>query len=946
MRRMAMRGAIALLIMAQFLPGASAASDPPRAARAFAEARRALASGDMAAARIHLRNAVRADPGDAEARHALGSVNLALGDFAAAEKDIRAARRAGLPADRGDADLALALLRQRKFVALLDETSASDAAPRREARLRLLRAAAQAALLNHDEAERELRAALAVAPSAAAHVALGRLALARRDAAGARDAAAAAIALDPGDAEAWVLRGRADRAAGEGPGAAEAFERAIALAPRLVSARLARAGVALAAGDVAAARADADAILAVDPAQPQGLYLRALTAALAGEPARAAEILPRIEAVLGAFPAGRLLAAQVHAALGRPHLAEREINALLAAHPDHRPARRALARLLLLRGEAQAALGALPNGETPDDDGDAHALRGEAMLRLDRWDEAARAFAAAAARGAPEDGRLVVGLAASDLLAGRREDGLRRLEAAIALDPVPTAAIDLLMRLLVEGGETERARAAAGRLRARLPRSPLPDFHLAAIAASEGRRAEAEHALRASLRADPNFKPARMHLAGLLAAAERPDEAAKALRGLLERAGGDGDAEALSALGRLEQRRGDVPRALRWFERAIAADPRAAGPRIALSEALLAQGDPRKALVVARGLLEVAPLDPRGADLMGRIHLASGQPVDAAAMFRRAAAQAPAEPTTWSRLAAALAALGDQPGARGALEEGLRARPDALALWVQRVAIEWRAGGPAAALRAAEELRDRHPGAAAGHLVAGDVRLAAGDRVGATEAYETAFARAPGSDAAARVFDMRLASGAGNAQAVAFARDWLRRHPRDLVIRHRLVALALRAGNTGEAIAELEALIGVAPGDAVALNNLAWLLAAQGDARAVPLAARAHALAPDDPAVADTLGLALLRAGEVVEAVGMLRLALARAPGSAQLRMRLATALAETGAREEARRLAGAALAGGDGFPGRDEARRLLERLGEEGVAPAKTPLAPRARGG
>jgi hypothetical protein len=78
----------------------------------------------------------------------------------------------------------------------------------------------------------------------------------------------------------------------------------------------------------------------------------------------------------------------------------------------------------------------------------------------------------------------------------------------------------------------------------------------------------------------------------------------------------------------------------------------------------------------------------------------------------------------------------------------------------------------------------------------------------------------------------------------------------------------------------------------------------------------------------------------------MLRLALARAPGSAQLRMRLATALAETGARDEARRLAGAALAGGDGFSGRDEARRLLERLGEDRAAPAKTPLAPRARGG
>jgi predicted Zn-dependent protease len=361
---------------------------------------------------------------------------------------------------------------------------------------------------------------------------------------------------------------------------------------------------------------------------------------------------------------------------------------------------------------------------------------------------------------------------------------------------------------------------------------------------------------------------------------------------------------------------------------------------------LLALEDPRKALVAARGFLEFAPLDPRAADLMARVYLALGEPVDAAAMFRRAVALAPTEPAGWLRLAGALGAAGDQAGARAALEEAVRARPAALASWSQRVAFAWREGGPDAALRVAEDLRARHPEATAGDLTVGDVMLAAGDRAGAMRAYVAAFSRAPDSETAARIFDLRVEAPGGAAEAPAFARDWLRRHPADVAMRHRLAALALRAGRDAEAIAELEALIAIAPGDVAALNNLAWLLAARGDAQAVLLAGRAHALAPGHAAVADTYGLALVAAGRSEEAAGILRQALALSPASAQLRYRLATALAAAGHREEAHRLVGAALDGGDAFAGRAEALGLAERLAREGRGASKTPLEPRARGG
>ncbi|MCS6855809.1 MAG: hypothetical protein NZ523_13800, partial [Elioraea sp.] len=75
---------LAVLALGTALLAAPASANPERA-------RAAEARGDLRAAQIEWRNAVRANPNDPQLRAALARISLALGDGDTAEKEARAA---------------------------------------------------------------------------------------------------------------------------------------------------------------------------------------------------------------------------------------------------------------------------------------------------------------------------------------------------------------------------------------------------------------------------------------------------------------------------------------------------------------------------------------------------------------------------------------------------------------------------------------------------------------------------------------------------------------------------------------------------------------------------------------------------------------------------------------------------------------------------------------
>jgi cellulose synthase operon protein C len=117
------------------------------------------------------------------------------------------------------------------------------------------------------------------------------------------------------------------------------------------------------------------------------------------------------------------------------------------------------------------------------------------------------------------------------------------------------------------------------------------------------------------------------------------------------------------------------------------------------------------------------------------------------------------------------------------------------------------------------------------------------------------------------------------------------------------------------------------PGNVMALNNLAWVLASNGRPDALAYAKQAEALAPDSAAILDTLAFTLVAGKQFSEALAVQSRAVSLEPKDNRLRLNLADIALKSGdkalARQELQRLKEL----GSAFPNQAEVARLLQAL-------------------
>jgi putative PEP-CTERM system TPR-repeat lipoprotein len=254
------------------------------------------------------------------------------------------------------------------------------------------------------------------------------------------------------------------------------------------------------------------------------------------------------------------------------------------------------------------------------------------------------------------------------------------------------------------------------------------------------------------------------------------------------------------------------------------------------------------------------------------------------------------------RLAGALVAVKDYDKAIEKMREAQKINPERFEVSRQIVLVYALAGRSEQALLEIRAIQRRQPADTRGYQLEGDFWVGQQKWQDAEAAFRAAQKRAPDDGmVAVKVYATMTSAGKG-AAANAAADKWLQDHPKDVVVRAYLGERALQKQDYKAAARYYQAVIAQQPDNAMVLNNLAWVAGELGDSKALSYAEKASTLAPTNPAILDTLGVLLVKKGDVTQGLEKLQKAAQLAPNQADIRLHLAKTLIKAGDKAAARK--------------------------------------------
>lgn len=916
---------LAAVIVAATLP--LAACGPERPDKLMDKARAAIAQGEPRTAEIHLKNLLQQRPDDVEARLLLAGVHSSRRDARSAEKEWQRALELGAAPDR-----ALPGLLEAR-VTIGDAKGALDAAGRHAVSSAEARAAtaywsgrAQAALGRPQDAEQAFRSALAAQPDFhPAQVSLIALQAGRGDLDGASAAIDTLLARAPALADALLLKAELQIARRDPDGARATLEKAVESDPAGTQALVRLVSLLIDRGDLEGAQARHAQLAKLAPGQPMTTYLRALLDFRLERFDAARDGVLEVLKVAPGFVPAIALGANVALRQGALEQADAYARQVTERAPGSLQGARLTAAVAMRRGDPDRALQAARAWlERGSDDAMLLGLAGEAALR--RNDVAtATAYFERATKLDPKDAGKRTGLGLAKLSAGRTEAGFADLEAAVEADLGATQADLALIAARMRARQYPQALEAIDRLEKKQPGTALPHNLRGTALLARGDAAAARTSFEQAARIDPRFFAATANLAELDVRDKRPEDARKRLEDFLRQ--DPKSVQASMALAQLVGRTGG-PRdeVERILKQAQSQNPAATEPVLGLARLYVQAGRPRDAIPVLQQSLARQPDDRQLLDALGTAFLRADEKEQAVGTFEKLVRLDARNPSMHLRMGELKASLGDSTGALASFRLAAELDPRAPAPQIAIAGQLLREGRKEEARRIAIALQKQSPASPAGLVLEGDLLAADGKWLDAVVAYRKAAAIERSAPLVIKQHRALLRADR-RADADVLLRDGLRAAPDDLPLRMYAGETAIAAGQWKAAVDHYEVALRIGPGNAVALNNLAWSLKELGDPRALSVAEDAYRRAPESAPIADTLGTILVSGGDVRRGLELLKKATVLSPKAAQYRLHYAQALAAGGDRSAARAELERLLAQTPSGPSADTARALIAKL-------------------
>lgn len=776
------------------------------------------------------------------------------------------------------------------------------------------------------KAEQAFRSALGIQPDYhRAQVALIRMQLAQGDTKGATAAIDALLVKAPSLVEALLLKADLQIAAMDVAGAKATLKHAIESDPRALPARSMLISMLAESKEFPEAEAQYADLVKVSPGGLVTRFMRSVLDYRQGKIDQAATGVADVLRVAPDFLPALTLAATV--ALGQNSLEQAESHAkkVNALAPNSLQGIRLLAAVYLQRGDYERTLQLTRSRiDRGLEDPVLLALAGEAALRRNDT-TTANDYLARAARLDPKDPnkRTVLGLAG--IAAGNTQMGFTELQNAAELDAKSTRADLVLIAERMRLKQFDEALSAVAKLEKKQPENPLGPNLRGSIQMTRGDTAGARASFARAIELDPKFFPAAANLAQLDLRDNKPDDAKKRFTDLLAK--DPKNAQAGIALAEIARRGGASNEEItRLLQQAADASPQAIEPMMALAQHLTAQDKARDAIPLVQKALAQQPESAQLLDALGQLYLRTSEKQQAIETYEKVTRLFPSSAQAFLRLGEVKARLGDINGAMAAYRTASELDRRAPGPQFGMAALLLKEGKRDEALKVARSLQQQMPKSWVGMSLEGDVMAWEKKWSEAATLYRKALALEKVPNVVAKLHNALKESGQ-KSEAEAALRDGIQAMPDDVALRLYAAEGAMAAGQWKVAVDHYERVTRIAPGNAAALNNLAWSLHSLKDPRALSVAEDAYAKAPQSAAIMDTLAVILMSKGDDKRSVELLKKATELAPSAADIRFHYAQALAQSGAKDQARAEADAIAKTFPNSAQATAARELVQKL-------------------
>lgn len=882
--------------------------------------------GDLKASVIELKNALRKNSNNPEARWLLGTIYVDAGEGAAAEKELSRAKELGIDAAAITVPLGRAWLLQRNYSRVINDIQVSSTmSDNDKAWVHALRGGGYLGQQQFDQAAAEYASALKIKQDfVPAVVGEARLALAMNKLDEARQLAEHAVANAPKSAEAWEFKGDIQQYEGDFKQAEAAYSKAIensAHAPGPL--RFKRALLRIAAGNKEGAEEDIAALKRLGADHPAAHYANGLLKIQNKQFAEAQDAFEKVLKVQPTDLQAKFFLGVAHYALRHMEQAAQTLGEVVSAVPQADQARVLLSAAYFKMGDYKKAERTLePAVQRHPDYAAALNLMSIIYLKVGKTDEGIATLNKVVALKADAASHMRLGLSLA--WQGDTQRAVDEMQAAIDLDTQLPGADPMLILTQVKAREYDKALEAAERYRAKQPQEALPLDLIGLVYMAKQDEAKAVAAFKQALTIAPGDPSAAINLAMLALKNGNRDEARNLYAQVLKRT--PDHLPSLMRLAQLEAMEGRDKPFVEWLERAIKAHPQALEPRVALATYYVRVGQAPEALKLMTEIQELYPNDPATLAVIGEAQLANNQESNAIATFQKLVKLQPKSVHAHYLLAAAYSQANQASEFGKQLDLVLKLDANHFLARVAKarlLVLENKLRPAISILSDLQKTQGRHPDVLA---LEGLIAMRQQQPQKAAEKYRSALNASSRSKFAVDLAEAQWM--AGDQQGVLSTLEtWLAKHPDDAMARYNVAVYYQALNRPKEAKEAYVKVIGQVPDHVLALNNLAWLMRKEDPHQALKYAEQALQRAPKSPPIMDTLGTLLLEQGQAERAVRLLSDASANAPADLSIRYHLAQALDQAGDRSQARAVLEKVLAQRQTFSEQAEASALLEKL-------------------